>query len=178
MIFKSHTATLLDMLKEDHQKVKDLFEEFERSEDRREKQRLAETIIMELTIHADLEENLIYPEIRQALDDEEAQGLMDEALEEHHVVHLLVNELKKMKPSDDRFDAKMSVLAESVRHHVKEEEGEMFPKAETAELEWEDLEARVMKRKEQLTARLSSGSGHRSGGNKKRSGGRKMRRAS
>jgi hemerythrin superfamily protein len=178
MIFKSHTAALLDMLKEDHQKVKDLFEEFERSEDRREKQRLAETIVMELTIHADLEEDLIYPEIRQALDDEEAQDLMDEALEEHHVVHLLVNELKKMKPSDDRFDAKMSVLAESVRHHIKEEEDEMFPKAETAEVEWEDLEARVMKRKEQLTARLSGGSGNRSGGNKKRSGGRKMRRAS
>lgn len=177
MIFKSNTAALLDMLKEDHQKVKDLFEEFEQSEDKREKQRLAETIIMELTIHADLEEDLIYPEIRQALDEEEDQELMDEAMEEHHVVHVLLNELKKMKAGDDRFNAKMSVLAENVRHHIKEEEGEMFPKAEAAELDWEELESRVMKRKELLTARLTGGSGHRSGGNRKSTGGRKVRRA-
>jgi hemerythrin superfamily protein len=175
MIFKSNTAALLDMLREDHQKVKDLFEDFERAEDRREKQRLAETLVMELTVHADLEEELIYPEIRQALEDEEDQRLMDEAVEEHHVVHVLINELKKMKPGDDRFDAKMSVLAENVRHHIKEEEGEMFLKAQEAEIDWEDLEARVAKRKEQVMARLSGRSG--GAGAKKSSAGRKVRRA-
>lgn len=177
MMFRSNTATLLNMLKEDHQKVKDLLEEFEETEDRREKQRLADAMLMELTIHADLEEDLIYPAIREALDEED-QELMDEALEEHHVVHLLINELKKMKSSDDRFDAKVAVLGESVKHHIKEEEGEMFPKAEQAEVDWEDLEARVTKRKEQLMLRLAGKGGEaRRTNSKKGQAARKGRRA-
>jgi len=178
MMFTSNTAPLLEKLKEDHRKVKDLFEEFEESEDKREQQRLADAILTELTIHADLEEGLIYPAIREALDEEE-QDLMDEALEEHHVVHLLINELKKMKASDDRFQAKVSVLGESVKHHIQEEEGKMLPKAEDADIDWEGLETRVMKRKEQLTARLAggkAGEGRRMGA-KKGQPARKGRRA-
>lgn len=167
------SSTVIDMLKEDHQKVKALFEEFENAKDSRSKQRIVETALMELDVHAKLEEGLIYPAIRPEIDDED---LMDEALEEHHVVHVLIAELKKMKPSDDRFDAKFTVLAENVKHHIKEEESEMFPKAEECDIDWETLEQQVMKRKEKLMAKTS---GPSKNGNaktsKKNSTGRKQR---
>ncbi|THI87075.1 MAG: hemerythrin domain-containing protein [Nitrospira sp. CG24A] len=108
---------------------------------------------MELEVHSKLEEELIYPAIRAEIDDDD---LMDEALEEHHVVHGLLGELKKMKPSDERYDAKFTVLAENVRHHIKEEETEMFSKTEDCEIDWEALSSQVVKRKEQLTAKKTS----------------------
>ena len=155
MLTKSQvaSASLTDMLREDHKKVKGLFEEFEQATDAKAKQRIVETALTELDVHSTLEEELIYPAIRAEIDDDD---LMDEALEEHHVVHALIGELKKMKPSDDRYDAKFTVLAENVRHHIKEEESEMFPKAEDCDIDWEALCSQVMKRKEQLTAKKAS----------------------
>jgi len=156
MLTKSQVASassVTDMLREDHKKVKCLFEEFEQATDAKAKQRIVETALTELDVHSTLEEALIYPAIRNEIDDDD---LMDEALEEHHVVHALIGELKKMKPSDDRYDAKFTVLAENVRHHIKEEESEMFPKAEDCEIDWEALCSQVMKRKEQLTAKKAS----------------------
>ena len=153
MLTKSKTArasSVTNILREDHKKVKVLFEEFEHAEDAKAKQRIVETAVAELEVHSKLEEELIYPEIRAEIADDD---LMDEALEEHHVVHGLIGELKKMKPSDERYDAKFTVLAESVRHHIKEEESEMFPKAEDCEIDWDDLYARVLNRKEQLMAK-------------------------
>jgi hemerythrin superfamily protein len=146
------TSSVTDMLREDHKKVKGLFEEFEQAEDSKTKQRIVETALMELEVHSKLEEELIYPAIRAEIDDDD---LMDEALEEHHVVHGLLKELKKMKPSDERYDAKFTVLTENVRHHIKEEETEMFSKAQDCEIDWEGLSSQVMKRKEQLTAKKS-----------------------
>jgi hemerythrin-like domain-containing protein len=81
----------------------------------------------ELEIHAELEEGLVYPAIRAGIDDD---NLMNEANEEHHLVHVLIAELKKLDPSDETFRAKFTVLGELVKHHVKEEDGEMFPKAQ------------------------------------------------
>ena len=146
-------SSVTDMLRKDHKKVKGLFEEFEQAEDTTTKQRIVETALTELEVHSKLEEELIYPAIRSEIDDDD---LMDEALEEHHVVHGLLGELKKMKASDERYDAKFTVLAENVRHHIKEEESEMFPKAEDCEIDWEELCSQVMKRKEQLTAKKAS----------------------
>src|SRR5581483_4897420 len=80
------------------------------------------TAIQELEVHAQLEEKLIYPAIRAEIDEDEK---MNEAVEEHHVVHVLIGELKKLKPSDERFQAKFSVLSELVKHHIEEEEGEI-----------------------------------------------------
>ena len=152
MLFSSKTAAaVLEMLREDHRKVEALFDEFEGARDARTKQRIVETAVHELEVHAKLEESLVYPAIRKELEDDE--DLMDEALEEHHVVHVLIRELKRMKPSDDRFYAKFSVLGENVKHHVKEEESEMFPKAEEAEIDWERLEEQVRRRKEQLLSK-------------------------
>ena len=146
-------SSVTDMLRKDHKKVKALFAEFEQAGDATAKQRIAETVLTELGVHSKLEEELIYPAIRAEIDDDD---LMDEALEEHHVVHGLVGELKKMKPNDERYDAKFTVLAENVRHHIKEEESEMFPKAEDCELDWEALYSQVVKRKEQLVAKTSA----------------------
>lgn len=148
-------SSVTDMLRDDHKKVKGLFEEFEQAEDATTKQRIVETALTELEVHSKLEEELVYPAIRAEVD---ADDLMDEALEEHRVVHRLLGELKKMKPKDERFDAKFTVLAENVRHHIKEEESEMFPKAEDCEIDWEALYSLVMKRKEQLIAKPSASS--------------------
>ena len=147
------TSSVIDMLREDHKKVKGLFEEFEQAEDATTKKRIVETALTELEVHSKLEEELIYPAIRAEIDNDE---LMDEALEEHHVVHGLLGELKKMKPGNERYDAKFTVLAENVRHHIKEEESEVFSKAEDCEIDWETLCSQVVKRKEQLTAKKTS----------------------
>jgi hemerythrin superfamily protein len=152
------------MLKEDHAKVKSLFEEFKQSEGR-EQAEIAKTALQELEIHAELEEKLIYPTIREAIDDDEQ---MTEAVEEHHLVHILIRELKSLKASDVRFRAKFSVLSELVKHHIEEEESEMLPKAEESGIDWKELEMYVMKKREQLMRRPKS---DRSGG---RGRGRKM----
>lgn len=145
------------MLQKDHQKVKDLFDEFERADDARTKRRIMNDAIQQLEVHVKLEESLIYPALRKEIDDEK---VMDEALEEHHVAHVLLNELKRMKGnSTDRYEAKFKVLGESIKHHVKEEEGTMFPKAEKADLDWDALAKKAMTRKEALLAKQSSGRG-------------------
>jgi hypothetical protein len=154
---------VIEMLKEDHQKVKELFEEFESTEGS-EAAEIAATAIMELEIHAELEEKLIYPAIREEIDEDD---MMNEAVEEHHLVHVLIKELKKLKPADERFEAKFKVLGELVKHHIEEEEGEMLPKAEKSDIDWEKLEMTVMKRKEALLNKGTSG-----GGKKKASKGR------
>ena len=142
---------VIEMLKDDHEKVKGLFEDFESAEGR-EQAEIAATAIMELEVHADLEEKLIYPAIRKEIDEDE---MMNEAVEEHHVVHVLIKELKKLKPKDEVFQAKFKVLGELVKHHIEEEEGEMLPKAQESEIDWEKLEAAVMKRREAMISKLS-----------------------
>ena len=144
---------VIDMLKEDHRKVKELFEEFENA-DGREMGQIAATAIQELEVHAALEEKLIYPAIREEIDEDD---MMDEAVEEHHVVHVLIKELKKLKPSDPKFQAKFKVLGEMVKHHIEEEEGEVLPKAEESDIDWHSLEERVMKQKETLLSKSTGG---------------------
>jgi len=148
-------SSVTHRLREDHRKVKGLFEEFEQAEDAKAKQRIVETALTELEVHSKLEEELIYPTIRGEIDDDD---LMDEALEEHHVVHGLIGELRKMKPRDERYDAKFTVLAENVRHHIKEEESDMLPKAEDCDIAWEELYSHVTKRKEQLMGKIAAAS--------------------
>jgi uncharacterized protein YecA (UPF0149 family) len=151
---------VIEMLKEDHEKVKGLFEDFE-SAAGREQADIAATAIMELEVHADLEERLIYPAIREEINENE---MMNEAVEEHHLVHVLIKELKKLKPKDEVFQAKFKVLGELVKHHIEEEEGEMLPKAQESEVNWEKLETAVMKRREIMASKLS---GHKSASKKR-----------
>ena len=117
----------LQLLRDDHKRVKDLFSQFEAAEDARVKGDIVERTLTELDIHAEIEEKIFYPAVRGEADADEAQ--MDEAEEEHHVVKLLIAELRRMKPGAERFDAKFTVLAENVKHHIDEEESEMLPKA-------------------------------------------------
>lgn len=169
MAGKAATASgVIDMLKEDHAKVKELFEEFESAEGQ-EQGKIAAKAMTELEIHADLEEKLIYPAIRKAIDNND---MMNEAVEEHHVVHMLIAEIKKLKPKDEKFHAKFCVLSELVKHHIEEEEGDMFPEAEGQDIDWDSLEQAVMKRKEVLMSK-SNGKGR----SKSKSTGRSSRRA-
>jgi hemerythrin superfamily protein len=129
----------LQVLIDDHRTVEQLFGRFESSGPRANKSRgdIASRVIQELSVHASIEETAFYPAIRQV------EGLEDEvleALEEHHVVKLVLNELEKMNPTDERFQAKFTVMMENVRHHVEEEENEMFDKVRRA-MSNEQLEA-------------------------------------
>ncbi|WP_447986150.1 hemerythrin domain-containing protein [Nitrospira sp. Nam74] len=143
----------VELLREDHRKVQDLFEEFEGA-DNRSRQRIADQALIELEIHTKLEEELVYPAIRDAIDEED---LMDEALEEHHAVELLMKELRKMGPKDERYRAKFKVMAEMVKHHIEEEESQVFPQAEESDLDLMELGQDAMMRKEKLMAKTSAG---------------------
>jgi hemerythrin-like domain-containing protein len=120
------------LLKADHAEVEKLFKRFEGLGPRANKTRLDITkkVVSALSQHAAIEEQVLYPAARAQLADDEDMVL--EALEEHHVVKWLLSELDRMTPDDERFNAKFMVLAENVRHHVKEEEGELFPKLRKA----------------------------------------------
>ena len=116
------------LLKEDHQEIRRLFRDFKKAGDGAEKRKaqLAEVIIAALTVHTYIENETMYPEVRRLLPDLEEDVL--ESYEEHHVADVLVMELVTMRPSDERFDAKMTVLIENVTHHIDEEESDWFPK--------------------------------------------------
>ena len=116
------------LLKEDHKAMRKLFRQFEKAgEDAKvTKDRVARQIIEELTVHTYLENECMYPEVRTLLPEVEDDVL--ESYEEHHVADVLVMELAGMKPTDERFDAKTTVLIENVTHHMDEEEQDWFPK--------------------------------------------------
>ena len=141
-------SELITLLRQDHAKVQALFKDFESAEGHK-KTEIAVTAIFELEVHADLEEKLIYPAFRGEMEEDD---LMNEAVEEHHLVHVLIKELKNLKPKDARFQAKFKVLGELVKHHITEEEGEILPKAEKSGIDWEALEVKVMERKEKLVS--------------------------
>lgn len=127
---RSHTATARDaiaVLKADHRDVERLFKEFERTGDTAYKtmRKLVDRMITALSQHAAIEEEVLYPAAREQTPGDLAQVL--EALEEHHVVKWELDELLDLDPTDERFVAKVSVLAENVRHHVRQEEGDLFP---------------------------------------------------
>ena len=121
-------------LREDHRRVEKLFKEFEKLQKNdapaSRKRAVVEQMIEELSVHATVEEQLFYPAVRA--DVEEAEDVVLEGLEEHHIVKWTLSELAGMNGDEERFDAKVTVLMESVRHHVEEEEGEMFPKVREA----------------------------------------------
>lgn len=118
----------ITLLRDDHRAVERLFKRFEKAGDRAhvEKRQIVDRIIEELSIHAAVEEQVFYPVARATVPDTEDIAL--ESLEEHHIVKWVLSELADLDPSNERFDAKVTVLIENVRHHVEEEEQEFFPK--------------------------------------------------
>ena len=134
------------ILIKDHDNVKELFDRFEKSESSIEKEKLIAEALTELKIHALIEEDIFYPAVRRQL----GRDLMNEADEEHHVARVLIAELDRDGRRDDHRDAKFTVLAESVRHHIKEEEGEMLPKAKGLDLDFEAMGEQMLARKKEL----------------------------
>ena len=116
------------LLKEDHQKVSGIFQQLEPTTERAEKTRteLFAKLHEELDIHAQIEEKVFYPAIKQAA---ETREIVLEGFEEHHVVKMLLKELESLPVDTEQWTAKLKVLQENVEHHVEEEEGEMFQKA-------------------------------------------------
>ena len=152
----------IEMLTADHKAVKALFKKFaalkddgdEGNED--EKVAVVQQICDALTVHAEIEEEIFYPAVREAIDDED---LMDEALVEHAGAKNLIAQLQEMDPEDDLYDAKVTVLGEQIDHHVEEEESDMFPKAKKAKLDTAELGAAMAARKDELTAEMDPESG-------------------
>jgi len=137
------------MLKADHRTVEDLFAQFESAKGSSRKEKLARQICKELKIHTTLEEEIFYPAFRGKVDDD----TLDEAYVEHDGAKVLVNDIEAASPSDDFFDAKISVLAEEVKHHVKEEERAkegMFAQCRETDVDLVDLRDRLMARKQEL----------------------------
>lgn len=145
----------IELLKKDHRTVKSLFESFEKAKKTDEETSKAElfaSIKEELDAHARVEEEIFYPAFDRTSEDADDKELVLEAGEEHKQVKTLLAELEGMDPDDQTFDAKMKVLKDNVEHHVKEEEGEMFPHAQK-QLGSDELEAlgqRIAARKEQI----------------------------
>jgi hemerythrin superfamily protein len=121
------------LLKQDHQKVRALLSDLEKTSDRAagKRQKLLAEIEQELTVHTKIEEQIFYPAFRDAARKDDDGKLYFEALEEHHVVDLVLPEIKQTAVDADEFAAKAKVLKDLVEHHAEEEESEMFPRAKT-----------------------------------------------
>lgn len=137
----------IELLTQDHERVKDLFFKFEHAQSDNVRKQICTEICQELDIHTAIEEEIFYPQVREAIDDDD---LMDEAEEEHAVAKQIVQDLQGMEPDDEHYAAKVTVLAENVKHHIKEEESQMFPKVKKTDLDLAELGSSMMQRKRQL----------------------------
>ena len=135
------------LLKADHEAVSQLFAEYEKTRSVTSKKALVAQICTALSVHAQIEEEIFYPAVKTALKD---KLLVPEASVEHASVKDLIAQLKGVEPDGEMYDAKVKVLSEYVKHHVKEEQNEMFPKAKASSLDMVELGARMAARKDDL----------------------------
>jgi len=138
----------ISILKKDHDTVEALFAEFEQCKTAAAKEKVIEQAVRALKIHATLEEELFYPAVRAHI----GSKIMNEADEEHHVAKVLIAELDQTDRSNDHRDAKFTVLAESVRHHIDEEEHQMLPKSKAVDIDFEALGQQMLDRRTELLA--------------------------
>ncbi|HEX8900529.1 hemerythrin domain-containing protein [Vitreimonas sp.] len=143
----------ITLLKNDHREVEGWFDEFEETNSGAKKGKLARQICIALKVHTQIEEEIFYPACRAAGVEDD---MMDEADVEHDGAKKLIDEIEAGKPGDDHWDARVKVLSEMIKHHVKEEEQRdgMFAKAKKADLDLEELGAQLQARKEELMARM------------------------
>lgn len=134
------------LLKQDHRLVESLFDELENAE-QGEQSSLAHRACQLLTVHAQIEEELLYPAAKEAFEDEEESELVYEAEVEHGTAKELIAKIEAMSGEEVEFPATVKVLGEYVKHHVKEEEGELFPKLKKTEVDLMDLGSRLAQRK-------------------------------
>ena len=138
------------LLVQQHEEAKSLFEQFQQAEDDAEQERIAREATRALLAHTAIEEEIFYPAIRDVEDELEDEVL--EGLEEHHAVEMLLDELEDMTPDDEHFTAKFTVISELVEHHVEEEEDELFPEVRDAlgEQRLQELGEQMQARYQQL----------------------------
>jgi hypothetical protein len=144
------TIDATELLHEDHKLMRGLFESYEKAFTKVMKKKLVSQICMELSVHIDLEEEIFYPAIKQAIKDHD---LVPEAIVEHATLTSLIAQIEGVEPDGEMFDAKVKVLCEYVQHHVKEEEAEMFPKAKATKLDMMALGGQMLARKKALIAK-------------------------
>jgi hemerythrin-like domain-containing protein len=150
-------ADAIALLTQDHRSVQKMFKEFEKQHETLDEATKAEIVrvaCQELTIHAQIEEELFYPALREALG-EEGKDLLDEAQVEHDSAKQLIGELERMGPGEELFDAKFTVLGEYVNHHIKEENGEIFKEAKKTGVDLVALGEQMLRRKEELQAGMT-----------------------
>src|SRR5688572_13456518 len=147
---ESKSQDAIALLKQDHRTVEELFAEFEKASGDGRKQKLAEQICLELSVHAAIEEEIFYPACEGKVDEE----LIAEAYVEHDGAKVLIAEIEAGEPSDEFYDAKVKVLQEQIEHHVEEEEKRLeglFSQARKAGIDMEVLGEQLRRRKEMLT---------------------------
>jgi hemerythrin superfamily protein len=142
----------IGMLRADHTAVSQMFADYEKTRSIPKKKALVAQICTALTVHAQIEEEIFYPEVKAALKD---KLLVPEATVEHTSVKDLIAQLEGVEPDGEMYDAKVKVLSEYVKHHVKEEQNEMFPKAKATSLDMVDLGSRMTARKDELMAQVA-----------------------
>ncbi|MEP6605332.1 MAG: hemerythrin domain-containing protein [Nitrosospira sp.] len=152
---KNSKADVIELLKADHKKVKKLFKQFEDLKEKKnsnsKKTEIVKQICLELTLHAQAEEAILYPAARKAIKDED---LMDEADVEHAGAKELIAQLQTMSPEESHYDAKVTVLSEYIEHHVNEEEREMFPMLKKTKLDRQMLGERIRNYKDELKNKI------------------------
>ncbi len=140
------------LLRADHKEVNDLFVEYESAKSTAKKKELVAKICNALTVHAQIEEEIFYPAVKLALKDKE---LIPEAAVEHATLKTLIAQIEGVEPDGEIYDAKVKVLSEYVKHHVKEEQNQIFPKAkESTKLNLGELGEKLLERKKELMASL------------------------
>lgn len=139
------------LLRADHKLVSDLFEQYEKSRSTSKKKDLVAQICKELTVHAQVEEEIFYPAVKAALKDHE---LIPEANVEHATLKDLIAQVEGIEPDGEMFDAKIKVMSEYVKHHVKEEQNEIFPKARATSLDMTELGGQITARKQELMSAM------------------------
>ena len=146
------SPSAIDLLEQDHREVEEWFDEYdELKEDDNRKGQLAEKICLALKVHAQIEEEIFYPQAREATKDND---LIDEALVEHATVKKLIGEIEAMEVNEELYDAKMRVLGEMVKHHINEEEEELFPELEAAKMDLNAVGKEIAERKEELMSEM------------------------
>ncbi|HET8875603.1 MAG TPA: hemerythrin domain-containing protein [Casimicrobiaceae bacterium] len=155
------STNALDLLKRDHQEVDKLFKQFDEIKEDAEasaKEELVTQICDALTVHATIEEAIFYPAARQALPQQQGQDLLDEAAVEHQTLKDIIGRLEMAPTSDPLYDAGVKVLSEYVKHHVREEETELFPKIRSSDMDLQAIGQQLEERKQQLEGQAARSS--------------------
>lgn len=140
------------LLEQDHREVQGLFKRFQSAGDEDTRVRLAAQICRALKVHAQIEEELFYPEARDEIGEPQ---LVEEAVVEHQAAKELISEIERMKPGEELFLTRMKVLREQIDHHIREEESKLFPACEKAGMELDRLGRKLAERKQQLAGASS-----------------------